>query len=450
MKFGAVLVLLWSAGEVLAQGIGSMGGGGFGGPSILGRGGRSGQRQGDELSIRGFAGANAIYDSGLTSFVPGPNGSIFTRGAAGAEVFGGLYGTKQWRRQQFQISYNGDYRHYTNQSMWNGTDQSLGMSYSNLLRRRVMFEASVQAGTTNRAYGGYAQPSQSNAIFQPGLPVNSLFDLRTNYGNGNLGLSYGFTNRTSVTFSGGGYLVKRSNSALFGVNGTQARMDLSHRVNKTLTVGANYNFMTFQFSRAFGDTYIHGLNAYIGKQFGRHWELNLQAGVMRVETLGQRTVQIDPVIAAIIGVSVGNEVFYRKNFLPSAVFSLARTSRIGTLTLMASRSINPGNGIILTSQADNGTVSFQRRVSRKVNFDTGYTYSRLRGIGLIGGNLTTHNVGVGIGWQAARWTQFTARYDRRNSSTTAASQQANLYNLNGNRIAVGVVFTPSDLPVSLW
>ena len=451
MKFGAVILLLVSvlvpASQLRAQGgIGGIGGGGFGGPSIQGRGGKGNKRQSDGLRIRPYVGVQAIYDSGLTSINPGVAGSISTRGAAGIEITGGLYGTKQWKRNQLQLSYSGDYRHYNNLQAFNGTDQSLGLTYTTVLTKRVSFDGTVSAGTTNRAFGGISSFNSIDGLNQPGIPSNSLFDVRTNYGSGNGAITYSLSSRTSLSFSGGGYVLKRQNSALVSVSGLQARGDLSRRINKTTSIGIDYNFATFQFSRSFGDTYVHGVGFFVARQFGRRWELNARIGALKVETLGTRQVQIDPAIAAIIGVSSGQEVFYSNTILGSGTVSLTRTSRQGNLSFQFSRSVNPGNGVILTSQNDTAGAGFNRRLSRKLNFDVSYNYNRMRGIGLIAGDFRTQSAGVGLGWQASRYTQVTARYDRRNTETSSFAK----YNLNGNRFAVGVIFTPADIPVSLW
>jgi len=447
VKFAILcMATLWALTIPLAaQGINGLGG--FGGPSILGRGGRSGQRQNDGLRIRPYIGVNAIYDSGLTSFQTN-NAGIYSRGAAGVEVIGGVYGTKQWKRDQLQISYSGDYRAYTKNIGLNGTDQSLALNYARTLTKRMGFEGSVNAGTTNRAFGGISQFNNSDGISAVGLPTTSLFDSRMNYGGANGTLAYNVSPRTSLTFSGGGYVVKRTNSAFFGVTGLNARADLARRISKTTSVGIDYNFSTFQFSRAFGDTYLNGVGAYISRRLGRYWELGLRAGVVRVETLGQRQVSIDPTIAAIIGVTTGSEVFYQVNILGSGAVSLTRSSRAGTFSFVGSRSISPGNGVILTSQLDVASAGYNRRLSRRLNFDLQSNYSRFRGLGLITGTFSSIGGGVGLGWQVARFTQVTARYERRNTTTSANNPQA--FNLNGNRFSLGVIFTPADIPVSLW
>ena len=452
MKFGAIILLLVSvlvpATQLGAQGgIGGVGGGGFGGPSIQGRGGKGSKRQSDGLRIRPYIGVQAIYDSGLTSINQGTAVGINTRGAAGVEINGGLYGTKQWKRQQLQLSYSGDYRHYNNLQIFNGSDQSLGLNYSATLTKRVSFDGAVSAGTTNRAFGGISSFNSIDGLNQPGIPFNSLFDVRMYYGSANGGITYNLSPRTSMSFSGGGYQVKRKNEALFGVSGIQARGDFARRVNKNTTVGIDYSFMTFQFSKAFGDSYVHGLGIFVARQFGRRWQVDARVGALNVETLGQRQVQIDPAIAAIIGVNTGSEVFYSNSILGSGSLAVTRTSQQqGTFSFRFSRSVIPGNGILLTSQSDLGGVSYTRRLSRKLNLDASYSYNRLRGLGLINGEFKTHNGGLGFGWQLARYTQLTARYDRRNSITNSVST----YNLNGNRFSFGVIFTPADIPVSLW
>ncbi len=448
VKFGALIFTLVSIVQSMAQdGIGGVGSGGFGGPSILGRGGSGGGRKSDGLRIRPYVGVQAIYDSGLTSIRPGADGQVFSGGAAGIEVSGGAYGTKQWKRNQLQLSYAGDYRHYRNFDFFNGSDQSLSLNYGTILTKRTSFQGSVSAGTTNRAFGGLVPTADGvGGLADIGLPTNSLFDVRTNYASVNAGVTYNLSNRTSVSLTGGGYSVRRRNRALVGVDGIQARGDIAHRIDKKTTMGIDYTFMTFQFSRAFGDSYVHGLGVFVARQIGRRWLLSARVGALRIETLATRQVRIDPAIAAIIGVSTGQEVFYNKPILGSGTVSLTRNSRSGSLGFQFNRGVNPGNGLILTSQIDNGTASYTRRLSRKVNLNGIYSYSRLRSIGVIAGNFKNHNAGVGVGWQVGRYTQITARYDRRNSVTDALTR----FNLNGNRVSFGVTFTPADIPVSLW
>ncbi len=437
------MILLLLASQIGALGQGP---GGFGGPSIQGRGGGGARRRSDGVRIRPYLGVQASYNTGLTSIIPGPDGSIFTDARTGVEVNYGLYGTKQWKRNQTQLSYSGDYRSFSGPGNFGGSNQSLDLSHSTVLTKRWNLDGSVSAGTVNQAFGGSLQPNFNDLFLNPGLPANSLFDIRTNFLSANGGLTYTISPRTSVSFTGGGYVVSRRNLGLFSVNGITAKADVARRINKRTTVGVDYNFLTFQFSRAFGDTYIHGLSGYLSRQFGRSWELNARLGAMKLEVLASRQVAIDPVIAEIIGVSIGSEVSYSNLILGSGSLALTRTSRQGTFSVQASRTVNPGNGLILTAQADQGTIGYNRRLSRQLNVDTSYNYARLRGLGLITGRFVNHGAGLGLGWQVSRWAQIVARYDRRNTVTDSASR----FGLNGNRFSAGVLFTPSDLPVSLW
>lgn len=439
VRFGALVVLL------VASQIVALGQGGFGGPSIQGRGGGAGRRRSDGVRIRPFLGLQSSYNTGLTSVRTGPGGEIFTDAQTGLEANWGIYGTKQWKRNQTQLSYTGDYRKFSG-GAFGGTNQLLDLSHSIILTKRMSLDGVASAGTLNQAFGGSVQPNFSDGFLNPGIPTNSLFDIRTNFVSVNGGLTYNLSPRTSFSFTGGGYNVNRRNFGLFSVNGVTARADVARRINKRTTVGMDYTFLTFQFSRQFGDTYIHGLSAYLARQFGRNWELNARLGAMRLEILAERAVQIDPVIAEIIGVSTGSEVSYSKPILGSGSLSLTRSSRQGAVTMQVSRTVNPGNGLILTAQSDQASIGYNRRLSRKLNVDASYNYNRLRGLGLITGTFENHGAGLGLGWQATRWAQFVARYDRRNTTTDAATR----FGLNGNRVSAGVLFTPSDVPVSLW
>ena len=445
-----VAALILSGGTLEAQ-MGGMGGGGFGGPSVLGRAGSAAGRKGELGSIAVFVGAQGVYDTGLSAAAVDKNGNFQKQALAGVQFIYGAAGTKNFRRSSVSLNYQGDYMRFNTgsspqTSLWNGSNQSLSLATTSQVARRIEAGLSVMAGSTNRAFGGFGVPVFSDpSLSAATIPLNSLFDNRMHYFQGIGQLTFQRGPRLSISIGGGGFAIRRRDN-LISVDGGVGRADIQYRISRNQTVGIDYQYQTFQFPRAFGDAHLHGAALVYSATVGRRWHLTARGGVFRIETLGQRVVTVDPLIAELTGVSQASEVSYTKNLLPQGSLMLSRSFRRGSLDFFAMVGPMPGNGLLLTSNQRNGGVSYNHNLNQKLNVGLRFGYSELSGIGFVAGQFKSYMGGGQVGYKITKHLQLTATADRRVASLAAARNVSN----NGNRISAGLLWTPSSFPISLW
>ena len=423
--------------------------GGFGGPAVLGTGAGSGtgQRGGSDMGISFFTGATGTYDSGLTGFALDANGNINNSIAAGVDGFAGVFGSKRLRRGTVGINYSGHYRNYPSQQGFSGVDQTLGLFTNRQLTKRSTLSLFTSAMTTNRAFGssfaGLSLDPTLGSIFGP---TGEVFDNRVYFLNGNLDYSYQKSSRLSFSVSGSGFLTRRTGRVLFGVNGTSTNAMVSYRLSRRQTISAGHQFLMFNFTRNFGDTYGNGGFGGYSIQLGKRAQLSLQGGFLRMESLGLTSTAVDPVIAALIGISSVQEVFYSVSILPTAQMMFSyRVNRLHSFGLNGGIAATPGNGIINTA--------------RSTFAGANYTYSGIRNLGL-GANVQYMKMASLIGVnQVFESVQSSVNASRRLSNQIFFSVMAgnrrflgnstNGFKRNSYQVSAGFTWSPREIPVSI-
>lgn len=417
----------------------------YGGPAILSRGGTASIRTPSEnIKIRPYLSVTGSYDSGITPVILNSNGGILQEGSWGVEAEFGVNGYHRWKSATLGIDYKGTYRDYTANSYFNGTDQSLELIFQKQATRHISYTLRETAGILNRSlfyYGPYdfVDPTFAQA------PTQDVFDGRTLYLNTMADVTYQKTARLSFNFGGDGFLIRRRSSALYGVTGYRARADMAYRTSRTATSGLAYDFTHFEYNKGFGGSDIHTVAITQSFRFGPHWELAMSAGGSRVETLGLTQVDIDPVIAAIIGRTQGIAVIYLVNWVPAAKVLLARSLRHGSINFQYDRGVTPGNGLFLTSKTENATAGFSYTGVRKLNIGASGGHSSFGTLALNLGNYSAWSAGAGMTYRLTGPLSFTSRYDYRHYDVAQSIFLRNTY-----RVDFGFAFSPRDVPLTLW
>jgi hypothetical protein len=156
-------------------------------------------------------------------------------------------------------------------------------------------------------------------------------------------------------------------------------------------------------------------------------------------------VNVDPAVAALLGQATTIQAFYRKTIYPSGELKLTRQFKNALLAFDYNRTPVPGNGVYLTSQQENGYATFSYTGVRKFNFYATGQYSSLKGLGQNIKPYRQVSGGAGFTYGLNRYLHLTARYDARHQEIDVAG-----YRRNGFRATVGLVFSPGDVPLSLW
>ena len=416
------------------------------GPSILSRDkGLIGERGGKLLDFRYYFDVTGIYDSGLVPFTTNAQGNLINVGGAyGVETGFGVIGSRRWKRDKLSIEYKGAYRQYSVSDVPQGLDQFLNLAYSRQLTRRLILDLKDTAGTVSLANGAFSYLPLSNTdLFA--IPANELFDIRTNFVQSRVDLTWQQTARLSFGIGGEGFVVRRSSLALAGLDGYDARANVAYRLSSRQTVSGDYNYTYYDFQRAFGDSKLQSVSLGYSVGLSRKWDFSLRGGGIRIDSLGITQVAIDPAIAAIVGQNFADVTYKRVIYAPLGEARMMRRFDRSSLTLDYSMGASPGNGVYLTSRQTAGTVGYSYTGVRRWTFALNSGYSELSSVGQTLGKYTNLQGGAGVTYKVGRETHIQFRYDYRHYTT-----QNNIYQMDSNRVSLGLAFSPGETPLAIW
>jgi hypothetical protein len=416
----------------------------YGGPAILSRGEIPGASSTAPIAFRPFIGLNGIYDNGILPVAVNPNGTIRTANLFGVELLLGLYGSHTWKHTTLALDYKGTLRHYSQQNYYDGSDQFLSLILTHKPTKRLTF-------TLRNTGGIYSQSSflsgtlgilDSNSLQ---TPQNDIYDSRVIFLTTAGDMIYRLTSRLSFDLGGDGYVVRRQSSALYGLTGYDAHGDLQYRLRRHTTVGLDYRFTHFEYTRGFGNSNIESVGINYATQLTRRLQLSARIGGARVASNSLEEVPLNPAIAALLGVSVGIQAAYQLHYAPDVTARLTQSFRQSQFNLTFTDNVNPGNGVYLTSKMESGLVSYRYTGVRHWNFGVDVSYSRLDALIQTLGAYDSYDVGGGFTRDLKKGFHTVLRLDARRFNV--AGDQ---FHQNDFRAMLGVTFSPGDVPLALW
>jgi hypothetical protein len=408
----------------------------FEAPSILSRDSSFTESGGKPLELGLFGKVSGVYDSGLTPVLAVNPATLFAPHAAyGVETSFGAAAVRRWRHAKLSIEYRGVYRQYANATLFNGWDHFLDLAYSQALARHLRLDFKSMLGTTTLANGEFAYLPVSS-LDRLGLPLNELFDNRTNYLESRVDLTWQKTARLSFGFGGDGFLVRRQSLLLAGLNGWSGRASVAYQLTARQTVTVAYNDTSFDFERAFGNSHLQIPTLGYAVKPVLHWDFSAQAGVARVATVGLTEVSLDPAITALTGQSFATVSFSRTSYLPVGEARLVRTFKISSLTFDYAMGVTPGNGYYLTSRQNAATVYYSYLAGRRWEARGNAGFNQLSALGQNLGRYTNLQGGVEVFYNLTDAAHIDVRYDYRHYTTEDAIVQK-----DSNRVSLGLAFS---------
>lgn len=396
--------------------------------------------------MRFYTGATFGYDNGLTGFALAPDGSVQNAGSRGVEGVAGVYGSKRSRRMLFNLNYQGSYRNYTNITGFNGTDQNITLSVSRQLNSRAAFGLGAVAGTTNRAFGlntinGFVDPN----FIGFGTPAAEIFDNRIYYGSGSANYIWQKSSRTSVNVQGYAFLTRRTGAVLFGANGTGTSADVAYRLSRRQAVNIGYNYLFFNFTRGFGNTHGHAIMGGYSVTIGRKYDFSVRAGGIRLQTLFLDRVAVDPVIAAIVGITSTTTVAQNTNLLPTGSLSFGGpVTRRSTFNVSAGLFASPGNGVISTAKNWNAGASYNYTGLKNWSVSASYFFNRMSGVVGNGQVFSSLNGNASISTRVAGDLFATLNAGNRRF----LDGPTNNFRRNSYFVTLGLYWSPGEVPLS--
>jgi hypothetical protein len=430
-----VLAILTLALPVFAQ---------YAGPAVLSRGDAPAALVSPRISFRPFASVSAMYDTGLAGVGVTESGEIGNRASSGVNLQWGVSGAHSWKRTTIGLYYRGGFNYFAKTTFFTSLEQSLLLGVSHQLSRHIALNLRQSAGIFTRPF---TIPSlQQTVPFDPAtayIPTTDYFDNRTFYASSNAALLIQKSARMSFNMTGGVAFVRRRSRALAGTTASVARGDVQYRLSRRTTIGADYSFTDFRFTRAFGSTDVHGFAGSISTAITRHLEFSGYAGVNRAELQFIEVVSVDPVITALLGITSGTRVSNLILYGPLLGARLSRTFSKGVAYFTAGHTFSPGNGLFLTSQLTTGTIGYNYTGVRRwglgatAYYGRGKAYAPVVAIyenisgGLQASRTLTHGLHLQLSYSARQY-----------SSATHAN-----YNRLIHRVTAGLVFSPGDSPL---
>jgi hypothetical protein len=435
-----ILAVFVSTGILMAQVEAS-----YGGPSVLSRGlvpSIAARRA--NIEFRPRIGVSGTCDNGLTAVSVDSRGRLPNVFACGVEASAGLSGYHNWRRTRLGVDYSGSYRHYARNSFYDGTDQLLGLGLSHQLTKRLAFGLRGSGGLYSRNYLGVGGAGFYDPAFlqQPGP---NLFDSPLIYGTLAGDLTYTLSTRWSVNVGGTGFAQRFRSTALFGATSYGAHGDAVYRYSRYGTEGVAYQFFHTDFTKSFGSVDYHAASIVYAVRPLRSVEVQLQIGAGRIESLSVQRVAIDPAIAAITGQSSGLLAAYHLNYLPDLGAGLTKSFHHSSLAFRYARTVSAGNGVYLASESETATGSFSYTGVRHWSFSLAGGYNSLKALQQSLGAYTGYTAGIGVVRSLGGGVQLTLQMEERHYDTGYVGFRRDAY-----RASLGFVWSPGDIPLTLW
>lgn len=413
------------------------------GPGILTRGASNiGMRSGQDVDLRLFANAMAVYDTGLLPVSVDSKGELAkVDGLYGIEAGLGAYGRHQFRRAVLGLDYRGNYRHYQQNTYFNGSNHQLALGYTLQKSRRIVFDFQGLAGTASFATNFINfLPSVYDSVVDAST---LLFDNRVNYVQGGMDTNVLLNARTMVTMGGSAYQVHRQSKALVGLNGYNLHGSLQHRLSRVTTISLNYEHLHFDYPRAFGESDVDILQGVWTRQFGRPWIVSIGGGLYLSEVQGQQRVAVDPAIARLLGITTTVQTFYRKNTLPAGLAAVSYNWRYAVWSARYQRFVNPGNGVYLTSRQELFSTGVAYTGVRRWSFSLDGNYSKMSALGQDLAPFTQYFTGVNASYALRPAINLAAGFGFRHIDAESSG-----FRRNSTRTYFSIYFSPGDIPIS--
>jgi hypothetical protein len=418
----------------------------YAGPAILSRGEAPAALQTPEVSFRPYADFSAVYDGGLAGVTLQEDGSLRNAGSAGIRANWGISGTHSWRHTKLGLDYRGSLTHYNN-SYFDSTDQALLLGVSHQFSPHMLLTLRESAGTFGR---NFQLPGLSQTVpFDPVasyIPTVDYFDNRTYYMSTQADLTIQRSARLVFNVGGDGFITRRRAAALTGAIGASARGDIEYRLTRHTSLGAIYNYSRFEFTNTDGGTDIHTFDGGYSVQLTRNLEFSGYGGMMRVESKFIRLAAIDPVIAALLGISAAPQIVHTIGNKPNFAGRLSRRYQRGVFYVNGGYTATPGNGLFLTSFSKAVTAGYTYTGMRTWAFSTYGAYNDSTATGSITGNYRAGTGSVSISRQITRSVHALVEAGIRKYDSGDFSG----YNRAVFFCRAGIGVTPGNLPFRLW
>jgi hypothetical protein len=420
----------------------------YAGPAILSRGEAPAAMSAPEIKFRPFVEFTAGYQTGLSGVaVTDAQGNLPNASSYDLSLSWGVSGSHRWKHTKLGLDYRGSLSHYTEQSSYDSLSQALLLGVTQQITRHISLSLRESAGMFTRAFGlGSLSQTVSYDPSQSYIPTTDFFDNRTYYLSTQADLKIQKTARLSFDFGGNSDFLRYRAAGLVGTNLYGATGDAQYRLDRRSTIGAGYNYQHFGYSGQFGGADVHSVALSYSRALAAKLEFSASVGASHVEQKFIQDVAVDPIIAALLGVSSTAEIAHFVSWVPTGSMRLAQVFRQGVAYLSAGRAVLPGNGLFTTSYTDTVGGGYTYTGVRRWSLSSSVSYDRSRSVGNFIGSYSDVSGGFAASRQLARSVHLVFGFNVRRYS----SGDFQNYNRVVEEGHVGIGFTPGDVPLRIW
>jgi hypothetical protein len=355
-----------------------------------------------ELKWQESVGIGAAYDTGIARPV-NANGSVgspsLLLGTMLTWAFGGRH---YFRHDVIGFNYSGNYAQYSGNGGYNGGNQAIGVNYSHVLSRRLRLNLGGTGSILSQNSVLENQPVGPETIANINLAISpniQIYDVGAKQFSTQADLTWQETSRLSFSMGASYFGIVQDSSLLLGTTGQQFRGDVNYRLNRKMTVGSYYSFSRYLYSGGVGNSATNTAGAIFSYAFNRTTQLRARGGLSQVESVGLQQVQINPVIAALLGEDNGVIDSYVKYKTTDFSAQFVKDFHGGktTASLAYAHGISPGNGVFQTSQQESMSVSMSTRVFRTYAFSAAVGRDTLEAVGQALGKYQSEYASVTLG-----------------------------------------------------
>jgi hypothetical protein len=221
---------------------------------------------------------------------------------------------------------------------------------------------------------------------------------------------------------------------------------MQYRLSRRTTIGVDYIYQRFEFTRVLGTTDAHAVNGTFGMQLSRFTEFSGYFGVMRAETKFIQTIPVAPAIAALLGITESRQVVHAVAWQPNFSGRLSRTFQTGVAYVAGGQSISPGNGLFLTSRMTMLLGGYSYTGLRRWSFGASVLYTRGSSVGNYEGVYSSTSGTV----TASRRLFGAIHFISSASARQYDSPDFTRYNRVIYTARVGLGWSPGDIPLRIW
>ena len=157
-------------------------------------------------------------------------------------------------------------------------------------------------------------------------------------------------------------------------------------------------------------------------------------------TAGSRLVALDPVIAALLGITSVPQAFSRTVLLPTGQLSLKGTTKNSTLMLTAFLGPSSGNGVTLAAATQTFSATYGYLFSKRLTGSFSGRFARSSNLGYTAENYSIYSTGFNADYQARPNIAYTFNTMYRHSTVRAL----NLFGRDVFEVGIGIGWNSSD------